>query len=313
MTSVRIGLGIDAGGTATRWCLVTQTGEVLARGDVAPLTGHVYAPEVRARSLATLETLVAGVGAADTPPTHVLAGITGLDAGTEAAAFYRNEIAHRVGVDPAAVIVENDMGVAYRAACAPGTGILVYSGTGSVACHMQADGALVRVGGRGVVIDDAGSGFWIAKEAVKALFRAEDLAPGSGWATALGRHLARGFGGATWDHARQTIYAGDRGAVARLAQPVAEAAGEGDATARAILAEAGRELALLARALLGRLGPREVVLAGGATRLHADLWTGFAAGLPPGIPYRRADLDGAAAAARTAAGLSPSFSPGFST
>ena len=174
----------------------------------------------------------------------MLAGITGLDQGADAAGFFRRQMADVFGIAQTNARAWNDMAIAYRAACTPGTGILVYSGTGSIACHVTAAGELIRVGGYGVIIDDAGSGFWIAKEALKALFRAEDRAPGSGWSTPLGRALAVEFGGATWDHARAFVYGGDRGRVASLAPAVARAASDGDNAALSVIESRGRRTRL---------------------------------------------------------------------
>jgi glucosamine kinase len=296
-----IGLGLDAGGTATRWHLVDAAGRTIATGSAAPLTGHVYTGSAQSAARATLDAIAAAVGT-HAQPTHVLAGITGLDEGTDAARFFAAVIAQRFAVASGGVRIENDMGIAYRAACEPGTGILVYSGTGSVACHVTRAGEHIRVGGRGVIIDDGGSGFWIAKEAVKALFRAEDRAPGSGWSTPLGHALAQGVGGATWDHARSFIYSGERGRVAALAPNVASAAHEGDPVALDILRNAGTELAGLVAALVDRLGAREAIIAGGTTSIHPALVAAFAAALPPDVPHRHATtLDPARAAAIAAA------------
>lgn len=295
-----IGLGLDAGGTATRWHLLDADERTIATGSAAPLTGHVYSDDAKARATAVVAEIAEAVHA-HAHPSAVLAGITGLDEGTDAAAFFRAALARHLGLSPAVVRIENDMGIAYRAACAPGTGVLVYSGTGSVACHVTRSGEHIRVGGRGVIIDDGGSGFWIAKEAVKAVFRAEDLSPGSGWATPLGEQLASGFGGATWDHARAFIYGGERGRVAGLAPLVATAAVRGDRTAHGILEAAGAELAALASALIARLGPREAILAGGASTLHPAVGAAFAVHLPTGTAHRLAKLDPARAAARAAA------------
>lgn len=297
-TAHPVGLGLDAGGTATRWHLADASGVALATGSAAPLTGHVYSDAARATAGSTLRAIAEAVRAHGTGPTHILAGITGLDEGTPSADFFTAALASVFALPPPAIRVENDMGIAYRAACAPGTGILVYSGTGSVACHVTAAGEHIRIGGRGFIIDDAGSGFWIAKEAARAVLRREDRAPGSGWATPLGTRLAEGFGGATWGHAREFVYGGDRGRIASLTPLVAAAATAGDDDACDILRAAGGELADLAAALVMRLGPREAVLAGGTTTIHPALLEAFAAALPAGIPHRHAlRLDPARAAA----------------
>ena len=45
-SSTPIGLGIDAGGTATRWALASLAGELIAEGQVAGLSGLLMKDEV---------------------------------------------------------------------------------------------------------------------------------------------------------------------------------------------------------------------------------------------------------------------------
>ncbi len=295
-----IGLGIDAGGTALRWCLAARGGGLIARGDLPPVTGHIFTEEARQRAGAIIDAL-RGAVLTHGKPARVLAGITGLDAKSESADIYRRLLAHAFDLPLHDVDVDTDMVVAYRAAFTPGDGILIYSGTGSVGFHLAADGSHVRAGGRGVIIDDGGSGFWIAKEAVKALFRMEDRGPGNGFATVLGRHLAEGFGAATWDAARTYIYGGERGRVAGLVPHVASAARDGDPVALAIFEGAGRELADLADSLFARTSARHVVLTGGASFAHPALAEAFRDALAGRASIEHRVLDPAFAAATIAA------------
>ena len=86
------------------------------------------------------------------------------------------------------------MWIAYLSYFALGEGILIYSGTGSIGYYLSADKEVIRVGGRGNLIDDGGSGFWIAREALKAVLRDEEENPGHGWSTILGTCLSRRVG-----------------------------------------------------------------------------------------------------------------------
>ena len=113
---------------------------------------------------------------------------------------------------PAKVFVAEDMWIAYLSYFALGEGILIYSGTGSIGYYLSAEKDVIRVGGRGNLIDDGGSGFWIAREALKAILRAEEENPGQGWSTILGTCMAaaagrdrleRGAGVRLWRRSRQ--------------------------------------------------------------------------------------------------------------
>lgn len=297
-------LGLDGGGTATRWVLRAADGTIVARGAGEGVSGHLFTADAMATARARLAAILveARAAAGPRPLAGVGGGITGLGRDTLVAAALAEAIAGLAGVPVAAVRLMGDVEVAFHAAFRPGEGHLVYAGTGSVGCHVAADGAVVTVGGRGILIDDAGSAAWIARTALSQVLRREDSAPGSGWATPLGTALAGRIGGTAWDTVRAAVYGVERGAIGRLALPVAAAAGAGDPVATGILAEAGRELARLATVLVERFGPAPVALTGGAVDLHPVLASSFAAALPAGATLVRPTLDPAAAAARLASG-----------
>lgn len=297
-----LGLGIDAGGTATRWRLADTSGHCIAQGSVAPLTGHLFsaAAEERARQIVLdMAQAVMRQGR----PLGIIAGITGLTRDTPAEATMRALFAETFELDPDKVFVAEDMWIAYLSYFALGEGILVYSGTGSIGYYLSEDKDVIRVGGRGNLIDDGGSGFWIAREALKAVLRAEEESPGAGWTTILGTCLAKALGGQDWNIVRSFVYGGDRGKIGSLARAVGEAAQAGDGTALTILREAGEELARLANALIKRLGPRPVALVGGSARLHPVLSDAFRKRLVAPVEFIATDLDAALTAARLAATL----------
>ncbi|MFN8924248.1 MAG: N-acetylglucosamine kinase [Rhodospirillales bacterium] len=297
-------LGLDGGGTATRWALRAADGTIVARGAGEGVSGHLFTADAMATARARLAAVLVEVrdAAGARPIAGVWGGITGLGRDTPVAAALAATIADLAAVPVAAVRLMGDVEVAFHAAFRPGEGHLVYAGTGSVGCHVAADGAVVTVGGRGLLIDDAGSAAWIARTALSHVLRCEDYAPGSGWSTPLGEALAGRIGGTAWDAVRAAVYGVERGAVGRLALAVGAAAGAGDPVATGILGEAGRELARLATVLIARLGPLPVALAGGAADLHPALAASLASALPAGAPLVRPTLDPAATAARLARG-----------
>ncbi|HEV2564768.1 MAG TPA: BadF/BadG/BcrA/BcrD ATPase family protein [Microvirga sp.] len=297
-----LGLGIDAGGTATRWRLADANGRCMAQGSVAPLTGHLFsaAAEERARQI-VLDMAQAVMRRGR--PVGIIAGITGLTRDTPAEATMRALFAETFELSSDKVFVAEDMWIAYLSYFVLGEGILVYSGTGSIGYYLSEAKEVIRVGGRGNLIDDGGSGFWIAREALKAVLRAEEESPGLGWTTILGTCLAKALGGTDWNIVRSFVYGGDRGKIGSLARAVGEAAQAGDGTALDILAEAGEELARLANALIKRLGPRPVALVGGSARLHPVLSEAFRKELVAPVEFVATDLDAALTAARLAATL----------
>ena len=286
-------LGIDAGGTAVRWAVCDRAGNSVARGEAAPVTGHLFLAEAQAGFEAFAGEL--GAAVADLRIGGVVAGITGLTGDSREAEAARAMLSEALRVDPAVIAVQDDLWIGYHAVFKPGQGHVVYAGTGSVAMHIAADGTVLRVGGRGMLIDDAGSAFAIGRAALGAVYRRIDLGEDPG---ALGRALVAAVGGDDWNTMRAHVYGGGRTAVALLARVVAEVA-EGDAAAMAVLQAAGRELAVLAQALIHRAGARDVVLLGRAAGLHPEIAMSMADALP-GVALRMAMTDAALAAAQLA-------------
>jgi N-acetylglucosamine kinase-like BadF-type ATPase len=295
LTGRGYGLGLDGGGSATRWAVADPGGEIVAAGELPPVSGHLFQQAERENFAAVLQALAGAV-----PPGigAIVAGITGLSAGSESGRLAVAMLSAALGVAAPAVHVEDDVWIAYHAAFRPGEGHLVYAGTGSVGLHLAADGTALRVGGRGMLIDDAGSAFWLGREALDRLFRHIDEAGEVDGP--LADAVFAVIGARDWDSVRGYAYGGGRTTIALLARAVASAAEMGDAQALALLREAGTELARLARALTRRVGPLPVSLAGRAASLHPAILAAMRAAAP-GLSITPASPDAAAAAARIAA------------
>uniref|UniRef100_A0A9E7ZV99 ATPase BadF/BadG/BcrA/BcrD type domain-containing protein n=1 Tax=Bosea sp. NBC_00436 TaxID=2969620 RepID=A0A9E7ZV99_9HYPH len=300
-----LGLGIETGGTGSRWCLSTSSGAILARGEMEPMTGHVFTQGERDRVsgiFARLAVELAGIG----KPAAIVAGVTGLGLESTVRAVFSGILATAFGCPEDKILVVDDMWLGYRARYAPGEGIIVYSGTGSIGYHLGTDGEIVRAGGRGVLIDDGGSAAWIAAEALRRLLRREDEAPGSGWESALGHALAQSLGGASWDAVRTHVYGGDRGSLGLLARAVAAAGESGDTIATSIFTQAGEELARLALALRTRVGAKPVSLCGRAATLSPLIAQRFQALIAPPVTLDETSVDVPGCAANLACELARS-------
>jgi N-acetylglucosamine kinase-like BadF-type ATPase len=296
-----LGLGIDAGGTETRWALAAPGGAIVAEGRVAGLSAlQMGTPHGRDAVRATFAQLAAAA-LVHGVPGRVEAGLTGFGGDSE---LLQRWLAEELHLDPAHIHLCSDMEIAYRASFAPGEGYLVYAGTGSIGAFVDARGQFHRAGGRGVVLDDGGGGFWIAKEALRHIWRLEDERPGSWERSPMAHAVFDYVGGADWACSRQFIYGQERGAVGKLALAVAATA-DRDPAAAEILRAAGRELARLALALTGRFGPRPVAVSGRAAELHPLIVATMRASLP-GIALTQTPGRAHHAAARMALAFEPS-------
>jgi N-acetylglucosamine kinase-like BadF-type ATPase len=292
-----IGLGIDAGGTQTRWALAASGGAIIAEGHVAGLSALQLR---RAPGRQTVHATFAELARAALQhgrPGRVRAGLTGFGGDGEQ---LQRWLAELLGLSPRAITLCNDIEIAYLASFTPGTGYLVYAGTGSIGAYIDGEGQFHRAGGRGVMLDDGGGGFWIAREALRHIWRSEDERPGSWEDSPMARAAFEYIGGADWSQSRRFIYAQERGEVGKLALAVAACAQQ-DPAAERILREAGRELARLAQSLTNRFGARPVAVAGRAAELHPMIIESMRAALPAGTSLAHTGSQAHRAAARLAA------------
>ncbi|MYM29391.1 ATPase [Duganella sp. CY15W] len=291
-----LGLGIDAGGTQTRWALADAAGAIVAEGSVGGMSATQMGSAAGRDAVRGLFAMLATQVLAAGRPLRVCAGLTGFDGvGTQATQL----LAEVLKLAPAAISMRNDVEIAYLDSFAPGEGYLVYAGTGSIAAWIDADGQFHRAGGRGVTLDDGGGGFWIAREAMRHIWRMEDEQPGVWQQSAMARAVFDQIGGSDWSLSRQFIYGQERGAIGQLALAVAASA-DADPVARNILERAGSELARIALALVGRYGPRPIVLGGRAAHLHPLIAQSMRAALPAELPVTQRHTLAHHAAARIA-------------
>ncbi len=277
-------LGLDVGGTHTRWALAAADGTVVAQGEAAGFSGaQLLGDEGRAAVQAVLAQVAAAI--APLAPLAALravrAGITGFDAAQ--APLFAALAALAFGVPGAAVRAGSDIALLCEAAAGA---CVVYAGTGAIAAFVDEAGTLQRAGGRGALIDDAGGGHWIACRALRDIWRGEDAEPGAWQRSALARRVFTQVGGPDWATTRQWVYGSTRGQVGTLALAVAAAADE-DPAALALLQRAGRELARLVLALQRRHGARPVVLAGRVFELHPAIEQSLRGALPAGLDICR--------------------------
>ena len=293
-----LGLGIDAGGTQTRWALADAGGAIVAEGHVAGLSALQLASAAGRQTVRANFARLAVDVLRHGRPDRVRAGLTGFGGDGAQLQACLSEL---LGIGAGAIALCSDIEIAYLDSFAPGQGYLIIAGTGSIGAWIDDQHQFHRAGGRGVVLDDGGGGFWIAREALRRIWRLEDEVPGAWQHSPMARAVFEHVGGSDWSLSRQFIYGQERGEVGKLALAVAASAAA-DPAAAAILAGAGHELARLATALTRRFGQRPVVLAGRASTLHPIIGGAMQAALAPGTQLTCTVGHAHYAAARIAAG-----------
>jgi len=229
-------LGIDAGGTKTVCHLADENGTLLAetRGPGANLQA---AGELQVEKVLH-DVMAEAVGSRDILPAAICLGIAGVDRPADSVIVAG--IMRRIGAH-ARTLVVNDALVALEAG-APGVpGVVIISGTGSIAYGRNANNEGARAGGWGHVLGDEGSGYWIGRAALRAVLRESDR---RGPPTALTTLLLQHFGVAEAQSLIHEVYQSNLrpAAIGSLARCVQAAFSEGDQAASGILRAAADEL-----------------------------------------------------------------------
>jgi len=261
-------LGIDVGGTKTVCLLADEDGTVVASAREAGANLQGVGELGLEKVLHTV--MEAALAGRNVLPSAICLGIAGVDR-SEDQTLVRG-IMDRIGYK-AAILIVNDALVALQAGIGDAPGIVVVSGTGSIAYGRSARGQAARAGGWGHVLGDEGSGYWIGRMALRAVVRRAD---GRGRETSLTPRLLGHFGLTQPAELIHRVYheALAPSAIGALARYVQQARDDGDFVAGGILDQAAEELFNAAAAVMKRLEmERETfsfVLAGGM--FHAVPW-----------------------------------------
>ena len=163
-------LGLDAGATRTR-CLLADDNAILARASSGTIK-IMNAPVEQAEK--NLDALLRSVSAEAGIALDVIActcvGLAGISV-PRVADWVRSALQVRVSGD---ILLAGDHAIALDAAFSGSAGVVVTAGTGSSLVGRASDGRVVHVGGWGPAVADEGSGIWIGKRAVRAVFDALD-------------------------------------------------------------------------------------------------------------------------------------------
>ncbi len=241
--------------------LVDGAGRECARAEGPPTLIDPADPKATIGVIVDLCRDVAARGGADLPVAGLWAGIAG--AGTEPMRGVVETALGGAGLS-SRTSVGADAEATFHDAFPSGPGILLISGTGSIALARGADGSRVRVGGWGGHLGEGGSGYRIGMAALRAIARGED---GRGVSTGLRDPVLQALGvDGPADLIKWTATA-RKADVAALVPLICEVAEAGDQAATTVIEKAVDELVEHVRTLVRRLEPwpatPEVALVGG--------------------------------------------------
>jgi N-acetylglucosamine kinase-like BadF-type ATPase len=281
-------LGIDAGGTKTICHLADEHGTLVsaARGGGANLQalGELHVEKV------IHDVMEEALGEREIVPAAICLGIAGVDRPDDSTVV--RGIMRRIGFK-ARTLVVNDALVALEAGAPGAPGVVIISGTGSIAYGRNSRNEGARAGGWGHVLGDEGSGYWIGRAALRAVLREADR---RGPRTALTPLLLKHFGVSEAQSLIHEVYQNKLkpAAIGALAQCVQAAFSEQDRAAVGILRAAADELEAFGVSVARRLdlsdAPFTFILGGGIFRAVPWLREELERRLPPAFPRATARL-----------------------
>ncbi len=229
-------LAIDAGQTGIKVRLVAPGAEPVEQLFAGVRTDRPLLPQLAD---------VVRTAAPDVSLAAISVGTSGLTSAEADAGALRALLAD---LAPGRVLLAHDSVTSYLGTLGDARGVVVAAGTGVVTLAVGPR-AVARVDGWGYLMGDAGSGFWMGRQALEAVMRAHD---GRGPATALTAvaqerwpHLDDAYVQLQSDEARVSVVASFARAVSDLA--------DADEVAARICVEAASELALSAITALRRV------------------------------------------------------------
>lgn len=306
-------LGIDGGGTKTRFLLQNEAGAT--RADVRRDTIHYMTVGFERVTDVLNDGLQAALAQAGGRIADVAAACIGIPGYGEIVAdrdALRAAVQARFPIpDP---LLCNDVRLGWAGALAARPGICIVAGTGSMAWGVDESGNEARSGGWGFQLGDEGSAYWIGMSLLRAFTHQSD---GRAEKTMLHADLRDRLDLRNdfdlLDHVVHRLGM-RRGEIALFALDAARLAQAGDPAAIRIFERAADELALHAKAVAARLpfaGDIRVSWSGGVFQagelILAPLRTGIAAwGMTPSEPLMDPAAGACLLAARHAgAGLEP--------
>jgi glucosamine kinase len=267
-------VGLDGGGTSTR-CAVSDGEKILGLG-ISGGCNIVRLGEETARASIHAAIHEAFAKASLKPEAAKGACIGVAGSGVPRVRQAIHEILREIL--PCPVNVVGDQEIAHESVFKGSPGVIVISGTGSIAFGRNGAGIQARAGGHGLIVGDEGSGDWIGRAAISACLRALDR----GSEPELLADLVKAFGCATMRDLIQAANAVPLAPFASLLPLIVEASESGDATAVEVLVAAAGELAYIGGTVAVRLQMTDafcVAMAGGVFEHSSVVCQSFAKAL----------------------------------
>ncbi len=280
----RLVIGLDGGGTKTVCLVANLDGKPLGRGLGGPSN---YLSEGLDRARKSIEDAILGAlesaGADRGDIACLCAGLAGVSRPRDHETM--RATLQRILIVPE-LILETDGVIALVGGTGGRAGVIVASGTGSVAFGIDPAGRRARSGGWGFILGDEGSGYDIARRGMIAALREYD---GRGETTVIRRKIGEVLELKSTEDLIPLLYANplSPGRVAALYPLVLDAADEGDSVALRLINNSAAALAEMGVATARKLdfsGTRMLVTTAGGVFRGQNLRKAFIAEMARQMP-----------------------------
>jgi N-acetylglucosamine kinase-like BadF-type ATPase len=236
-------VAIDAGATTTKAMLCDHQGRMHSETSDSPLKLNLMNHERLYKLLARVVLrLFSRAKISGSLPNAIVIGAAG--GGDKNARIMLKSIVRNRYPD-AEIFITHDAYIAHYGAFSGNAGVLVTSGTGSIAFGRNDENVEARSGGFGWKLGDEGSGYWIGREAIRAALAVWE---GSGEPTKLTDLIQDKFELKDVYGIVPKIYQDDinNSEISQLSEQVHKLALEGDTVSEQIIKNAGVELGIMA-------------------------------------------------------------------
>jgi len=284
----RFVIGVDGGGTKTLGAIAGHDAVVMAHNEVGSTNYNVQPLDVVRSNLRLLvDNLLHAVDGRPEDVDAICLGMSGCDRPDDKKMY--GDLAREV-LPGAKCDAVNDAVIALVGGVGVPRGIIVISGTGSIAYGYDGLSKSARCGGWGNILGDEGSGYGLAFHGLRAIMRAHD---GRGEPTALRDAV---LGALKLERPEQLLgwlreVKWGKADIAALSREVLETAAAGDPVARRIMEQEADDLAHQAQVVAGKLFSGATgfsVVVGGSnlrkSRVYFDCFTAAVGRRLPGVP-----------------------------
>ena len=282
-TAMAFFLGIDGGGSKTECMVGNETAVLGWAGSGSSKIARVGEEAAGTALRDCIERACASAGLSPSQIVHTCIGVAGVSQAGAVAAT-RRLLGSMVAGE---IVVVGDTEVAHHAAFNGEEGVVVISGTGSIAWGRNRRGEAARAGGLAPAGGDPGSGQWIGRTALEFLL----LASENGHSPDLLYAVLKAWKLDHLEELRRLLRGSPAPDFAALFPIIAVS---NDPIARRVLARAGRELSLIAADVLASLWttpePVNVAMYGGVLENSPEVRDAFAADLCDRYPEARPAL-----------------------